>query len=77
MKLTSKNHRKTSHSARRIINFRSILIVIGIVMVWRGIWGFMDLYLFPNQKELSYIASILLGLIILYIDDAFIDELVR
>lgn len=49
--------------------------VLGVVLFWRGIWGLTDLYLFPNQPELSYLISILGGLLILWIDDGEITEL--
>ena len=57
------------HQVKDIKNFknnvRTILIVILIVVLWRGIWGLMDLYLFPNMLPLSFVLSIFFGLIIL------------
>ena len=29
-------------------NFKLLLLAIGVVAVWRGAWGLMDLYLFPG-----------------------------
>lgn len=44
----------------------SVLFIIALdlaaVMVWRGAWGFMDLYFFPQHPELSLLASLILGL---------------
>jgi len=51
--------------------------VLGVVLFWRGVWGLTDLYLFPNQPELSYLISILGGLLILWVDDGEITELVH
>ncbi|MEW6222667.1 MAG: hypothetical protein AB1476_05095 [Candidatus Hadarchaeota archaeon] len=41
--------------------------VIAIVMVWRGLWGLMDIYLFPNNRKRSYWASFLIGFILISI----------
>ena len=46
-----------------------------IIVFWRGLWGLLDLYLFPGSKELSYIASVIVGLAILYLNDFSISEL--
>lgn len=46
--------------------FYTILIAFAIISFWRGAWGLMDLYLFPSHKILSFLASILVGIIILY-----------
>lgn len=59
----------------RLMNFHTLVIAAGIVMVWRGIWGLMDVYLFPGNPTLSYALSIAIGLVILYVDDMAIDEL--
>jgi len=56
-------------------NSKILLIAIGVVFVWRGIWGITDLYLFPNNPTLSLIVSIMIGLVILYTNDKKIDEL--
>ncbi|MBW2992503.1 hypothetical protein KY345_04770, partial [Candidatus Woesearchaeota archaeon] len=45
-----------------------ILVVIAslaIVSFWRGVWGLMDLYIFPENYLLSYVSSTVIGLAIL------------
>lgn len=44
----------------------NVLIGLAIVSSWRGAWGIMKIYLIPNNKELGYWASFLIGLPILY-----------
>lgn len=39
-----------------------ITLDLAAVMVWRGAWGFMDLYFFPLHPELSFLVSLILGL---------------
>jgi len=50
-------------------NLTDVLIVIitslAIVSFWRGIWGLMDIYLYPTNPTLSLIISVVIGLIIL------------
>ncbi len=44
-------------------------------MVWRGMWYFLDLYLFPQQPFVSGAASIVIGLVILYLPEGKIENL--
>lgn len=41
-------------------------IALAIVLVWRGAWGLMDLYIFPDQLLVSYIVSLVVGLLVLF-----------
>lgn len=43
----------------------NFLVVLGVVSLWRGAWGLMDLHIFPKNMSLSYLFSLALGLIIL------------
>ena len=45
--------------------FYALIIAIAIVSIWRGVWGLMDQYLFPNNLEMSLWASVFLGVGIL------------
>lgn len=56
-------------------NLKTFLVASGVILVWRGVLGFMDVYLFPDNAALSYIVSIILGLIIIVSDDFVINEL--
>jgi len=57
--------------------FNSIIIVIAIIMLWRGVWGLLDLYLFPGIPALSYLVSIAVSLLVLYLNDFHLDNLKR
>jgi len=46
-------------------------------MLWRGVWGLLDTYLFPGSPALSYLVGIGLGAVILYLDNFSIDNLKR
>ncbi len=54
----------------------TILVALAIVSFWRGIWGLMDLYLFPQNLVLSFSLSILIGISILYATKNLIKRLV-
>jgi hypothetical protein len=45
----------------------TILIALAVVAFWRGAWGLMDTFLFPENYLLSSLTSLFLGLIILMI----------
>ena len=46
--------------------FKAILVGAAIVMFWRGTWGLLDLYLFPDNQELSFVVSLLSGLLLVF-----------
>jgi len=50
-------------------NYIYIAITIGVVLIWRGIWGLADLYLFKENPVLSFVASIILGIIVFLVID--------
>lgn len=52
-----------------------VLIAIAVVSFWRGAWGLMDLYLFPDHEVISYIVSILVGFFILLFTKKLADTL--
>lgn len=54
---------------------RDLLIVIGVVLVWRGIWHLADRFLFPDYPLLSEALSILIGLFLLYLPDKDLSHL--
>ena len=68
MKRNDKKHIK------KILN--TLLVAFAIVAFWRGSWGLMDLYLFPNFEILSYLVSILVGIIILYYTENLLEAFV-
>lgn len=54
----------------------SLIIMSGMVCLWRGMWGLLDLYLFVNNPALSFSLSLLLGCAIITITHYTIDKLV-
>ena len=43
----------------------AIIVGLGIVLFWRGVWQLLNVYLFPQNYELSNWISLIVGLIIL------------
>ena len=57
---------------------RNIITVIGLVLIWRGIWyllDFVDLQIFQGQHVFSALGGIILGLLILYLPDKDLKEI--
>ena len=56
----------------------NLSIVIGLVLIWRGVWyvldGF-DLFFFGGSHVFSAALGIVAGLLILYLPDKNLDEL--
>lgn len=55
---------------------RIIIDFVAVIIIWRGVWGFMDLYFFPNSELISSIGSIILGFIFIISDGKGIKELI-
>ena len=53
----------------------AILIGSAVISFWRGLWGLMDIYLFPQNPALSFSISAIIGLIILIITHYTTKEL--
>lgn len=54
-----------------------IVTILGIIMLWRGFWALLDIFIFPGSPLLSGLTCIALGAVILYLDDFRIDNLKR
>lgn len=53
----------------------SIIVLSGVILLWKGIGGLLDYYIFPGYPLISDLISIVLGLAILYADDFSLSEL--
>ena len=51
-----------------------VSIILGTCIIWRGVWGLMDVYFFPENKFVSYVLSILLGLLLLRLNNFSLEE---
>lgn len=57
---------------------RNLAVVIGVVLIWRGIWHLLDVVdfsVFSGNTLYTSIGGILLGLAILYLPDKDLKEL--
>lgn len=57
---------------------RNLLTVIGIVLIWRGVWHLLDsidIWLFGGEHIITAIGGIILGLILLFIPDRDLKEI--
>ncbi|MDO8623580.1 MAG: hypothetical protein Q7R52_05010 [archaeon] len=55
---------------------RTIIVAFAIILFWRGLWGLMDVFLFPENQMLSYILSIFIGMAILYETETLTGKLI-
>ena len=42
-----------------------LVAVVAVVAMWRGLWGLMDIYLWPNNPKRSNWASFIIGFAIM------------
>lgn len=57
-------------------NVRVFLLIIAVIMIWRGIWNFLDTYFLPDNYVLSNILTIVGGLIIIFINDYELEDFI-
>jgi len=72
--MKKRTEKKEKRTLRKV--FYTIIIAFAIVSFWRGVWQLSDLYLFPNNYELSNWISLISGIIILFLTKNLIDELI-
>jgi hypothetical protein len=65
--------KKICHHLSKNKIFLTLLEAIVFVTIWRGTWGLLDKYLFPNSPQTSYLTSISIGILLLVI---FKDKLI-
>ncbi len=57
---------------------KTLAIVVGLVMIWRGVWyaldGF-DVWLFGEYNALTGLLGVALGVLLLYIPDRDLKEI--
>jgi len=53
----------------------ALLIATSMVMLWRGVWGLLDIYLFPQNRTISYILSVIIGILILSVTGKIVKKL--
>ena len=76
-------HHKHHHAApprRHLVRYfrDNLAIVVGLVLIWRGIWYVLDsidMYFLGGSHGLSAIAGIIAGALILYLPDHDLKEL--
>jgi hypothetical protein len=55
----------------------AIVVIFAIIMLWRGIWELLNLYLFPGSPTFSNLLCIGLGALILRLDNFSLKDLKR
>lgn len=56
---------KLAHGMASMMVVIYLLAVIGVVMMWRGIWGLLDEYLLPKNPKVSCWISFIVGFLLI------------
>lgn len=70
--------KRTHHSIGYFLN--NLLIVLGIVLIWRGMWYILDeidLLFLGGNHAWSAAGGIIIGVLILYLPDRDLKELTK
>lgn len=65
---------KKNHFTKHHVMY-AILIGTSMIMLWRGMWGLLDSYLFPTNKTVSYLLSVIIGFTILLFTGRLVKKL--
>jgi len=71
------NKRKEHHKSASYF-IRTLSIVVGLVLVWRGIWHVLDFIegkFFGGELFWTGVAGIIIGILLLYIPDHNLKEI--
>ena len=68
-------HKKYKKMPKYKRTIRILVDFLGILILWRGTWGLFDLFIFPGNELYSYIASIVVGVILITIDGDGLTDL--
>lgn len=55
-------------------NMKYFTLYVWVIMIWRGIWNFLDLYFLPNHFNLSNTLTIVIWLLIIVLNDYDLDD---
>lgn len=58
--------------------YKNITIVVGLVLIWRGVWyvlDYIDKVFLGESHVISAIVGIILGLLLLYLPDKDLKEI--
>ena len=50
-----------------------VLVAFSVIAFWRGLWGLIDLYLFPDNPAFRYWTSLIIGFVVLAVTD-YLDK---
>lgn len=69
---------KEKHKPSLLYFSRQTSIVLGLVLMWRGIWYILDgvdLWLFKGSHAWTALGGIFLGILVLYLPDKDLKEI--
>lgn len=66
---------KLTQFIRPLQDIKILILAIAVIMIWRGVWNLLDYYLFPEHFVASSILSILIGSLILFLNNNNLEEL--
>ncbi|MCK9186085.1 hypothetical protein M0P48_01460 [Candidatus Gracilibacteria bacterium] len=56
--------------------FGVVFALIAVVMIWRGLWNLLDMYIFPEHPVFSNVFTFLLGMFLIYLPDEDIKDII-
>lgn len=56
-------------------HINTILELLGAIAIWWGVWGILDLFIFPENRIISYLACIVLGFLLLLVNGSGLDDI--
>ena len=56
-------------------NLRIFIVCVCVIMIWKAVWDFCELFIFPNNIILSDVVCLVVWTVVLLIDDGKLYEL--
>ena len=65
----------TKNDKKKTSNLRILLVCISVIMIWKAVWDFCDMFIFPNNIIMSDIVCFVVWIFVLLLDDGKLHEL--
>ncbi|HPT65690.1 MAG TPA: hypothetical protein PK257_00070 [Candidatus Woesebacteria bacterium] len=56
-------------------HLNAILEILGAIIIWWGVWGILDLFIFPENRIISYLTCIIFGFLLLLLNGSGLDDI--
>jgi dolichyl-phosphate-mannose--protein O-mannosyl transferase len=54
--------------------FRNLTLILAAILIWRGVWDLIDIFVLPMDTFFGNLVIILVGIVLLFVFDSEVEE---